>query len=258
MPIFCMSWDCPRCFPYKAALLREKILAGKPTKLITLTLRFDPARSVADTAAFLRKSHAKLACWLRKTFGPYQYLWVMELQKNGTPHLHIAVRSAYIPQAQLSRKWKEITGSPIVDIRKVRNSRHTAFYITKYMLKGAPLTAATLDGSRICAASKGYLDPAPDEDPDAQPRPMSTRWIDYNAGAIIQALPKEMLDWDIEVKPSGVVHYKAPPGRSAPPVLVLTFPTETIEIEWPASKAPESPLPCHNGRPVSPVNARSP
>jgi len=63
------------------------------------------------------------------------YFVIVEATKRGEPHLHILLRSPYIPQALLSDYMGEILSSPIVDIRLVKSQREVVRYITKYITK---------------------------------------------------------------------------------------------------------------------------
>jgi len=63
------------------------------------------------------------------------YLAVVEETKQGEPHLHILVRSPYIPQALLSEWMGALIRSPIVDIRRIRNQREVIRYVAKYITK---------------------------------------------------------------------------------------------------------------------------
>jgi hypothetical protein len=71
-----------------------------------------------------------------------EYLAVFEATKRGEPHLHILVRSGFIPQRWLSAQMRDLVGSPVVDIRLVRSARQAAAYVSKYIGK-APHRFAT-------------------------------------------------------------------------------------------------------------------
>jgi hypothetical protein len=69
-----------------------------------------------------------------------KYIKAMEIQKKGNNryrfHYHIIYDGSYIPKQLLSDKWKKHSkGSFIVDIKKVYNSNHVVFYISKYIAK---------------------------------------------------------------------------------------------------------------------------
>jgi len=66
---------------------------------------------------------------------PFEYLLVWELHKNGYPHAHLLVRSTYIPQHVLSAWWTELTGNPVVDVRRAGGPWGAARYVSKYLTK---------------------------------------------------------------------------------------------------------------------------
>lgn len=96
------------------------------------------------------------------------YLCVFEATKKGEPHLHILCRVKWIDQAWLSRQMRDLTGAPIVDIRKVRSVKQAANYISKYIGK-APHRFATCK-RYWCTRSYKFEDTAEPDDPGG--------WID--------------------------------------------------------------------------------
>lgn len=71
-----------------------------------------------------------------REIGSFSYIWVREEQDSGLPHLHILV-SRYLPQDWLSRRWEELGGGEIVDIRQIERVEKAAHYIGKYLTKNA-------------------------------------------------------------------------------------------------------------------------
>jgi len=61
-----------------------------------------------------------------------EFLAVVEAQKNGEPHLHIMMRSPFVPQAWLSARMDELIRAPIVWIESVRKTKKLANYVAKY------------------------------------------------------------------------------------------------------------------------------
>jgi hypothetical protein len=52
-------------------------------------------------------------------------------------HIHALIDGSYIPRIQLSRDWCQISGFPMVHIKRVWRTRDRAFkYVLKYVLKG--------------------------------------------------------------------------------------------------------------------------
>lgn len=62
-----------------------------------------------------------------REIGSFSYIWVREEQDSGLPHLHILV-SRYLPQDWLSRRWEELGGGEIVDIRQIERVEGRSLY----------------------------------------------------------------------------------------------------------------------------------
>jgi hypothetical protein len=60
------------------------------------------------------------------------YMAFVESTKRGHPHLHILSRVRWIDFADLSKWAGEIINSPIVNIQRVKSSKHAIWYVTKY------------------------------------------------------------------------------------------------------------------------------
>jgi len=56
--------------------------------------------------------------------------------KNGwNIHMHVFYEGFYIDQSNLSRAWEDITGNPIVDIRKINDEESALLDVCKYVAK---------------------------------------------------------------------------------------------------------------------------
>lgn len=156
MPLHCRRWDCPSCGPRQKRKLTRRLAKGTPDALLTLTV--NPRAHVDPTAAFRSTSvavHAltkRIRRWLRGS--PFEYALVWERTKAGWPHAHLLIRSAFIPQPLLSRWWGELTGAPIVDIRRVQSRQQVAAYVSKYLTK-AP---AAPPGSKRFRTTRHYAE----------------------------------------------------------------------------------------------------
>src|SRR5262249_16696808 len=64
-----------------------------------------------------------------------EYLVVVERHKSGWPHLHVLLRCPFLAQRWISAQGDGIPGSPVVDIRQVKNARQAARYVAKYIGK---------------------------------------------------------------------------------------------------------------------------
>jgi len=171
-PLWCNAWNCDLCAPRRKAKLIAQVLDGHPTVLLTLTVSDDVPGSQNDRARAL--SHAWRALrrlirielalpsplrWLqepalarapalatarqvamqraRKAPADLAFFAVFERTKRGAPHLHIALRPPFIPQAWISDQMQALLRSPIVDIRQVNQQRGLARYLGKYIGKDA-------------------------------------------------------------------------------------------------------------------------
>lgn len=107
------------------------------------------------------------------------YFAVVERHKSGRPHLHILLRSGYIPQQWLSAQMKRLAASPICDIRKVNGGKQAAAYVAKYIGK-AP---ARFTGARAYWYTRNWAPPpAPADEPTTTQqqwfRARSRRWCE--------------------------------------------------------------------------------
>lgn len=171
LPKLCGRWNCGQCGPRRARRLRHRLSQTAPTRLLTLTLRADASVSPADQ---LRKANAAWSIlWrrYRRKFGERArgYAKIVELTRAGTPHLHIIADVPYIHHTALSAAWKELTGSFIVDIRKVERRKGIAGYLTAYLTKALDVPP----GMRKWSSSKGWVPPEPS--PELEPGELAPR-----------------------------------------------------------------------------------
>ena len=159
----CGKWSCPLCGPRKVRRFRRRIEARRWQRLVTLTQPADvgePTREHvrAQARAWARLRHelrrryglsdyvwvreqarawARLRHDLRRLYGLSDYVWVRE-QAPATRrlHLHLLIRSGYIPQRALSRLAARAGFGAVCDIRRVRGRGGPA-YVSKYLAKDA-------------------------------------------------------------------------------------------------------------------------
>lgn len=174
-PNWCGTWKCKRCGPRKARRLRLRLSRTNPTRLITLTLRPDPA--LTDVQLLDVANHAWSVLWrrYRRQFGSRAigYAKVVELTKRGTPHLHIIATMPYVHKSRLSQAWRELTGSYIVDIRKVNSPRGLSKYLTSYLTKAMEVP----EGRRKWSAAANYVPPAEPRALEPGEIPPSATWV---------------------------------------------------------------------------------
>jgi len=187
LPATCRKWNCPLCGPRKARRLRKRLARTEPSRLITLTLKPDPTRTPAELLAVANAAWSILWRRLRRKHGAKAvgYAKVVELTKKGTPHLHIIASVPFIAQTSLAAQWKELTGSYIVDIRKVDAKFGINRYLTAYLTKALDVP----EGMRKWSAARGYV--PPEEPPPLEPgelRPLASF-----CAASADALAEELL-----------------------------------------------------------------
>jgi len=144
----------------------------------------------------MKKAFAKLVQKIRYKTGSFEYLLVFELTKAGTPHIHMLSRGGFIPQAWLSDQWKKLTGSFVVDIRRIKKKKDVARYITKYLGKAIGRVSEELHGLRIIQKSKKW-DLRPDEEKEQKP---GTDLSGISTFAFCFTTPKKVYDYLVEKK----------------------------------------------------------
>jgi len=139
----CKTWGCPRCGQRRAKhyrrAIRDAAVSNGLSRFLTLTL--DPKKVEGDPIKYLRETFSKFRVYLGRRFkrAP-KYIAVVELHKNGMPHLHVLI-DRYIEQAWIKNAWQSIGGGCMVDIRYTdvhRIAHYVAKYLTKEMLLSAP------------------------------------------------------------------------------------------------------------------------
>ncbi len=160
VPVRCKAWECPKCGPLKRAAWIHKIISGKPTREMTLTMPAQNCHDPVQAVIFLKENFKCLVAKLRRQFGTFEYALVWELTHRGVPHAHVLFRGTYIPQKWLSNAWKKLGAGYIVDIRSLKSVPARAFHATKYLAKETGQTAHALSPLRIVQLSKRYLPPA--------------------------------------------------------------------------------------------------
>lgn len=185
VPKLCGRWNCQDCGPRKARRLRKRLVLTKPTRLITLTLRPEPGVPAAELLARANKAWSILWRRYRRKYGERAcgYAKIVELTKAGTPHLHIIANVPYIHHTALSAAWRELTGSFIVDIRKVEQKRGVAGYLTSYLTKALDVPP----GMRKWSASRAFVPPEPETEYEPGELPPTAKFSPIAADLIAAA-----------------------------------------------------------------------
>lgn len=130
---------CLGCHNNRRAKVIARIgggLEGRPgSAMLTLTTR--PGTPWPD----VMRAWSHMVKWLRKRSPELEYAACKEEgSANGMRHLHaILLNLEFTPQAQIARRWRELTGAHVVRVERLRSDR-AHYYIAKYVSKD--LTAA--------------------------------------------------------------------------------------------------------------------
>lgn len=147
--VTCKRWGCPYCAVKKIRRLAWMSRNAEPTRLLTLTI--SSKRYVKDEHAWQAMSAAypELIRWVRTQVGECEYLRVLELQANGTPHFHCMLRAPYIVHRDILHEWRRLIGQPDdaasyddrpkewagVNLKRIDSSFRTFNYLVKYLTK---------------------------------------------------------------------------------------------------------------------------
>ena len=133
----CGRWTCALCGPRKVIRFRRRIQARRWQRMVTLTQPADVGAPTREHVREQARAWARLRHDLRRLYGLSDYVWVRE-QAPATRrlHLHLLIRSGYIPQRALSRLAARAGFGAVCDIRRVRGRGGPA-YVSKYLAKDA-------------------------------------------------------------------------------------------------------------------------
>lgn len=155
VPERCQRRTCGECAGIRYSRLRrrydhlnEMVDDGK---LVTLTLRRVPGRSLQEQLERLRTAYSRLrrrAIWAGVTGSMYAIEAKPPTPTRGgwNVHLHAVVDGPWLPKGQLSDAWRDLTGdSYIVDVQQLRHPDAGVSYILGYTASERKVKA-TWDG----------------------------------------------------------------------------------------------------------------
>lgn len=175
-PLTCRSWGCEWCAPDRKRRLMAQAASGVPTRFLTLTINPTVGTDPDNRLQLLSHAWRTAVKRLRRTYGKHaiEYLAIVEATERGEPHLHILLRSPYIPQATISAMMKEFIDSPVVDIRAIKGTKQIIRYVAKYVTK-SPHHFGT--GKRYWSSYRWEIPTDPDPDREDY---FATKWrIDH-------------------------------------------------------------------------------
>ena len=175
----CKKWSCPYCGPRNLRKLKKRAYEGhiaqvktKPgfrpnpfsVKMLTLTCPGAEWRSKTTpehATRVMSKAWEKLRKALRKEFGHFEYLRVIEPQQDGFPHYHVMLNGdAIAPKRVLGfirRLWRDHYGLGNIDIQTMRGGIKAGItYCLKYITKGMK---PIVQGGKLYTASRNALLP---------------------------------------------------------------------------------------------------
>jgi hypothetical protein len=125
---------------YKGILYKKLRLLNFMVWDLKIELTIDPKKFMllSDEFVFITKGWNKLRSWLKRRYGNFEFLRVLEVQKSGRPHLHVLLSGIkWIDHAELSEIWQKYGGGEIVYIKNVYNREKlsTTGYVLKYVNK---------------------------------------------------------------------------------------------------------------------------
>lgn len=136
-PVLCDMWSCPLCGPRKSRWLRRELgLAVERmglTSFWTLTVWTETC-TPQESSILITGWWKTLAMRLRRKYGKFSFVWIMEHTQAGYAHLHLLC-SLHIDQQELRDTWEEITGGSWRCSAEPSDSGRAAAYITKYCTK---------------------------------------------------------------------------------------------------------------------------
>jgi hypothetical protein len=166
----CRAWTCEYCFAGRQNQLKAIAASGEPNICLTLTVNSKIGGSQVERYKGIHAAWKNLAKRIIRQFAkPAKERWILkspdgysfqsirsyritvkdqpqdktklhymafaEETEKGEPHLHILLRTAFIPQSWISQQMKELLQSPIVWIEKIKGVRAAIRYVTKYVTK---------------------------------------------------------------------------------------------------------------------------
>lgn len=164
VPLRCKCWTCEYCALPNELALRARVLDGKPNRMLTLTCRPLPNEEPTHTHFRIKPSISRLYQHLRHEVGSFEAATFKELHGSGQPHWHALVRSPFVDHQTIRKKWQQLTGSFIIDIRRIESAKVALNYVSKYVAKQMKMVRALKVGL-VCSFTRKY---APPQKPDAK------------------------------------------------------------------------------------------
>ena len=144
----CHSRWCTPCARDRASRIAsnlEQLIQHHPHRFLTLTLKHSdsPLSTQLDRLYDSFRRLRRRPFWSSAVSGGAAVLEVKHSHRDHLwhPHLHVLLDSKFLRHKDISAEWFRITGdSFITDIRLIKDHKHAAHYMTKYLTKPVPIT----------------------------------------------------------------------------------------------------------------------
>ena len=131
----------------KASRQRLAFVASNTDIVFTSLLTLTYPKAFPNDGKDVKRNLQAFRSALRRTYGDVQYLWFLEFQKRGAPHIHILIRGVRVnaeTQRWMSATWYRIcaTGDPLhlragTRLERIRKQDGARHYAVKYAHKMA-------------------------------------------------------------------------------------------------------------------------
>lgn len=141
---YCHDRHCKPCSAAKSAAIARnlaRLMEEGEYAHVVLTLKHSDSDLSTQFSRLIEKfaELRRRRLWSDRVEGG-AYFFECKRSKDGTawhPHLHIVIRSSFIPQQSLSAAWLELTGdSSHVWIEAIKSKQKAVRYVAKYASKG--------------------------------------------------------------------------------------------------------------------------
>lgn len=131
----CGRWLCVSCGPRRRRRYAARLYSRRWDRLITFTQPPLKGEATRENLRDQARAWRRVWQWARRR-GMTDYAWVRELgARTGRLHLHVIVKSPFLPHRQLKRACVRNGFGSVVDVRKIR-SKEAVRYVAKYLSKG--------------------------------------------------------------------------------------------------------------------------
>lgn len=175
--IRCKQWDCAYCRKKNAKILYKRMLKGignqmqnvnkrYSIKLLTLTVPGETFRKNTNqfkAQKIISSNFSKLIKAIKKTYGKFDYVRIVEAQGDGYPHYHVLMVGDNIaPKSVLDKidyLWRTKYKMGFVRINAIKGIKKTISYVIKYITKGKEINLVYK--MRTYSGSRGILEKVP-------------------------------------------------------------------------------------------------